>query len=56
MIHGLGDPGSTTGDHQEGATGVTSHGDGVVDRRPDTRALARGLNAVTGIPGGLGEA
>jgi hypothetical protein len=32
MIHRLGDPGSTTGDHRVGATGVTSHDDGVVDR------------------------
>jgi hypothetical protein len=35
MIHELGDPGSTTTDHQVGAAGITSHGDGVVDRRPD---------------------
>jgi hypothetical protein len=32
MIHGLGDPSSTTGDHRVGAVGVTSHGDGVVDQ------------------------
>jgi hypothetical protein len=32
----LGELGSMMGDHQVGATGVTSHGDGVVDRRPDT--------------------
>jgi hypothetical protein len=32
MIHMLGDPGSMTGDHWVGAAGVTSHGDGVVDR------------------------
>jgi hypothetical protein len=35
MIHMLGDPGSTTGDHRVGAAGVTSHDAGVVDRRPD---------------------
>jgi hypothetical protein len=32
MIHGLGDPDSTTGDHRMGAVGVTIHDDGVVDR------------------------
>jgi hypothetical protein len=31
MIHGLGDPGSTTDDHRVDAAGVTSNGDGVVD-------------------------
>jgi hypothetical protein len=30
----LGEPGSMMGNHQVGAAGVTSHGDGVVDRRP----------------------
>jgi hypothetical protein len=34
MIHRLGDPGSTTSDHCVGVAGVTSHSDGVVDRRP----------------------
>jgi hypothetical protein len=38
MVHELGDPGSTTGDHRVGATRVTSHGDRVVDRRPDAGA------------------
>jgi hypothetical protein len=32
MIHGLGDPDSMMSDHREGAAGVMSHGDGVVDR------------------------
>jgi hypothetical protein len=32
MIYGLGDPGSTTGDHRVGVAGVTSHGDRVVDQ------------------------
>jgi hypothetical protein len=31
MIHGLGDPSSTTSDHRVGAARVMSHGDGVVD-------------------------
>jgi hypothetical protein len=31
MIHGLGDPGSTTGYHQVGVARVTSHDNGVVD-------------------------
>jgi hypothetical protein len=37
-VHGLGDPGSTTGDHWVGVVGVTSHNDGVVDRRLDVGA------------------
>jgi hypothetical protein len=42
MIHGLGDPGSTTGYHRVGAMRVTSHDDGVVDRRPDEGGLQHG--------------
>jgi hypothetical protein len=42
MIHVLGNLGSTTSDHRVRATGVTSHGDGVVDRRPGTRGLWHG--------------
>jgi hypothetical protein len=34
MINVLGDLSSTTSDHQAGDVGVTSHIDGVVDRRP----------------------
>jgi hypothetical protein len=34
----LGDPDSMTGDYQVDAVGVTSHGDGVVDLRPDAGA------------------
>jgi hypothetical protein len=41
MIHGLGDPGSTTGDHRVGAAVVMSHSDEVVDRRPGTGAGCR---------------
>jgi hypothetical protein len=32
MIHELGDPSNTTGDHRVGAVRVTSHDDRVVDR------------------------
>jgi hypothetical protein len=41
-IYGLGDLGSTTGDHRVGVAGVTSHDGGVVDRRHDVRGLRRG--------------
>jgi hypothetical protein len=41
MIHGLGDTGSTTGDHRVGAAVVTSHDDGVVDRWPGAGGLRR---------------
>jgi hypothetical protein len=41
MIYGLGDLGSTTGDHRVGAAGVMSHGDEVVDRRPGVGAGCR---------------
>jgi hypothetical protein len=38
-IHGLGDSGSTTGDHQIGVVGVTSHDVGVVDQQPGVVGL-----------------
>jgi hypothetical protein len=41
MIHGLGDPGITTGDHRVGAMGITSHDDEVVNRRPNAGGLWR---------------
>jgi hypothetical protein len=31
----IGDPDSTMGDHRVSTTGVTSHDDEVIDRRPD---------------------
>jgi hypothetical protein len=39
MINVFGDPDNTMGDHQVGAAGVTSHDDGMVDRRPDVSGL-----------------
>jgi hypothetical protein len=42
MIHRLGDPDSTTGDHWLGAAGVTSHDNGVVVQRTDVRGLRHG--------------
>jgi hypothetical protein len=41
MIHMLGDLDSTMGDHRVGAAGVTSHGEGEVDQRPDVGGLQR---------------
>jgi hypothetical protein len=48
MVHGLDDPGSTTGDQQVGVVRVTSHNNGVVDRRSDA-----GTDVVIGTPVGL---
>jgi hypothetical protein len=42
MIHELGDPGITTGDHRVDATGVMSNDDGVVDRLPRAGGLRCG--------------
>jgi hypothetical protein len=40
-IHRLGDNDSMMSDHRVGAAGVTSHDDGVVDRRPGAGAGCR---------------
>jgi hypothetical protein len=58
MIHELGDPGITTGDHRVAATGVMSHNDGVVDRLPGAGGLQCGgqMSSLVHFWGGLGEA
>jgi hypothetical protein len=57
VIHGLGDPDSMMGDLRMCAAGVTSHDDGVVDRRPSVRGLWHGGRMSSLVhQGGLGEA
>jgi hypothetical protein len=46
MIHGLGDPGSKTGDHRVSVARVMSHNDGVIDRQPDA-----GVDVIDGTGG-----
>jgi hypothetical protein len=47
MIHGLGDPGSKTGDHRVSVARVMSHNDGVIDRQPHA-----GVDVIDGTGGG----